>query len=171
MAQPDYVPIVSTDRVRPSSRLRTALRWEQDRPAEIVTLRPPVGPRLGSTGPDLGFGLKLAKDVAARAVLSPGEHLEDAVSGCFACGARRASSLHRAPVIYDMEWSYTLWGFFPGAPEGLVAYRAPLFAGAAHEYSRQRAIADLVPEAALRLSPAQVASQLGDWRRLFNLTQ
>jgi hypothetical protein len=169
VAQPDYVPIVSTDRVRPSSRLRTALRWEQDRPAEIEALHHPLGPRFGSTGPDLGFGLKMAKQLAPRAVLSPGEHLEDVVLGCFACGARRASTFHRAPVIYDMEWAYTLWGFFAEAPEGLVTYRASIFAGASHDYSRQRAVADSVPETALRLSPAQVASQLGSWRALFNL--
>ena len=60
MAQPEYVPLVSTDRVRPSSRLSTPRHWSHDRPAEIASLRQPVGARLGSTGSDLGFGLKLA---------------------------------------------------------------------------------------------------------------
>lgn len=143
-----------------------ARRWEQSRPAEIVTLRHPLGPRLGSTGPDLGFGLKLAKQVGSRAVLTDGEHLDDVVAGCFACGARRASTFHRAPVVYDMEWAFTLWGFMPGAPEALIGFRVPLFAGAAHDYNRQRVIADTVPQAALWLAPAQVAAQLGDWQSL-----
>jgi hypothetical protein len=166
MAQPDFVPVAPSDRVRPSSQLPAAGHWAQQRPAEILTLRQPVGTRLGSTGSDLGYGLKLAERVAERAELQEGEHLADAVAGCFACGARRASLLHRSPVIYDMELAFRLWGFFPGGPKELVAYRAPLFAGASHSYSRQRAIVDAVPEETLRLSAAQVSSQLAQWERL-----
>ena len=44
MAQPDYVPLVSTDQVRPLNRLQVPGSWEQDRPAEIVSLRMPVRP-------------------------------------------------------------------------------------------------------------------------------
>jgi hypothetical protein len=166
MAQPEYVPLVSTDRVRPSSRLSTPRRWSQDRPAEIASLRQPVGARLGSTGSDMGFGLKLAKRVADRAVLSEGEDIADAIAGCFACGARRSSTFHRGPVIYDMEWAFTLWGFMPGAPADLVAHRRPLFAGVHHDYSRQRAVADAVSEGALNLTPAEVQAGLTNWRKL-----
>ncbi len=166
MAQPEYVPLVPTDRVRPSSRLSTPRHWSQDRPAEIASLRQPVGARLGSTGSDLGFGLKLAKRVAERAVLSDGEDVADAIAGCFACGTRRSSTFHRSPVIYDMEWAFTLWGFLSDAPADLVAYRRPLFAGAHHDYSRQRVVADSVPEAALRLAPADVRAGLANWRKL-----
>ena len=62
-------------------------------------------------------------------MLGEGEHIADAIAGCFACGTRRSSTFHRGPVIYDMEWAFTLWGFMPGAPADLVAYRRPLFAG------------------------------------------
>jgi hypothetical protein len=166
MAQPEYVPLVSTDRVRPSSRLSTPRHWSQDRPAEIASLRQPVGAGLGSTGPDLGFGLKLAKRVAERAVLGEGEDIGDAIAGCFACGTRRSSNFHRSPVIYDMEWAFALWGLFPGAPAELVAYRRPLFAGAHHDYSRQRAVADAVASEALKLTPAEVKAGLSGWRKL-----
>jgi hypothetical protein len=166
MAQPDYVPLVTSDRIRPSSRLSTPRHWAQDRPAEIVSLRQPVGAKLGATGPDLGFGLKLAKRVAERAVLGEGEDLADAIAGCFAAGTRRSSSFHRSPVIYDMEWAFALWGFFPGAPAELVAYRRPIFTGAHHDYYRQRAVADAVPEEALKLSSAAVQADLKDWRKL-----
>lgn len=166
MAQPDYVPLVSTDRVRPSSRLSTPGRWVQDRPAELASLRPPSGPSYGATGPDLGFGLKLAKRVGQQAVLAEGEHAEDVVAGCFVCGARRASLYHRAPVRADMEVAFSLWGLLGGAPEALVAHRRSTFGGAAHDYSRQRAIAAMVAEEALRLSPAEVAAGLSNnWRR------
>jgi hypothetical protein len=166
MAQPDFVPIVATDRVRPSNRLSIPGRWQQDRPAEQVSLRPPTGQKLGATGSDLGFGLKLAKRVAERAVLAEGEHLADAIAGCFSCGSRRSSHFHRGPVIYDMEWAFTLWGFMPGAPDELVSHRHSVFAGADHDYNRQRAIADMVTEQALRLSVAEVRESLAaQWRK------
>lgn len=167
MAQPDFVPLVASDRIRPARRLETPDRWEQDRPAELISLRPPTGPRFGATGPDLGFGLKLAKRVSERAILAPGEHAEDVVSGCFASGCRRSSYFHRAPTVYDMEWAFTLWGFMGGAPAELVQWRKGVFAGASHDYSRQRAIVDLVPDSAIRLSPRDVRGALADWRRWF----
>jgi hypothetical protein len=120
---------------------------------------------LGATGPDSGFGLKLANRVGQAAQLAAGEQLADAVAGCFACGTKRASVLHRAPVIYDMEWAFALWGFRPGAPEDLVAYRRPLFSGASHEYARQRAIVDRVRDEVVRLSPDDVKAGGKDWRK------
>jgi hypothetical protein len=172
VAQPDYVPIVSTDQVRSLSRLQVPRSWEQDRPAEIVSLRQPIGAKFGSTGSDLGYGLKLANLVAERSVLAPDEHRDDVVAGCFSCGSRRASVYHRSPVIYDMEWAFALWGYwdFPeGTPEALVAFRKPVFAGAGHDYNRQRAIADFVGEAAIRLSPNDVRTGIRDWRQWFDV--
>jgi hypothetical protein len=164
VAQPDYVPILPSDRIRPSNRLQVPGSWEQDRPAEIVSLRQPEGGSFGATGSDLGFGLKLANRVAERAVLSEGEHLADVVSGCFSCGTRRSSFFHRAPVIYDMEWAFTLWGFMEGAPEDLIAFRRPLFVGVAEDYYRQREIVARVRDEAIRLSPTEVKANLTKWR-------
>lgn len=165
MAQPDYVPLVPADRVRPARRLSLPGPWAQERPAELVTLRPPEGARFGATGPDLGFGLKLAKRVGERAVLAEGEHAEDVLAGCFACGTKRSSTFHRAPTIYDMEWAFGLWGFLHGAAADLVAYRRSVFAGAGHDYSRQRGVADLVPDQVVRMSPRDVQAGLADWSR------
>jgi hypothetical protein len=165
MAQPDYVPLASGDRVRPLYRLSTPGHWLQDRPAEISDLRQPEGPELGATGPDLGFGLKLANRVAERAVLAPGERKADAVAGCFACGTRRASIFHRGPVVYDMELAFAVWGFLAGAPEELVAYRRPIFAGVAHDYTRQRALVDMVSADVFGMAPDQVKAGLSaNWR-------
>jgi hypothetical protein len=172
VAQPDYVPIVPTDQVRSLSRLPVPRSWEQDRPAEIVSLRQPIGPKFGSTGSDLGYGLKLANLVGERSVVGPGEHRDDVVAGCFSCGSRRSSVFHRSPVIYDMEWAFALWGYwdFPeGPPEALVAWRKPIFAGAGHDYNRQRAIADFVRDTAIRLSPDAVVSGIRDWRQWFDV--
>jgi len=169
VTQPDFVPAEPTDRVRPSERLHIPLSWRQDRPGELLELRAPTGPRTGRTGPDLGYGLKLARRLQPRLVLAEGEHSEDAIAGCFACGCRRAATFGRAPVIHDMEWAYTLWGYLGDAPTDLVAARVPLFRGASHHYWDQRQIVDAVSDAALRLTPAQVRGQLGSWRQLVSL--
>jgi hypothetical protein len=155
-----------SDRVRPSSLLPPPAPWYLDRPAELKDLTPPTGRQFGSTGPDLGYGLMLARRLEHRLELEPGAHREDVVAGCFACGARRASSFGRAPVIHDMEWAYTLWGFLGGAPGGLVILRARLFRGAAEDYEVQRRIADSVRPETLRLTPALVRDQLDTWEDL-----
>jgi hypothetical protein len=169
VTQPDYVPAAVSDRVRPSDRLSTPGAWHQDRPAELTDLVAPTGARFGRTGPDLGYGLKLARRFEHRLDLSPGESVDDAVAGCFACGSRRAAAFGRAPVIYDMQWAYTLWGYLGSAPADLIAARVPLFRGASHHYWDQREIVDSVVDATLRLTPAQVFDLLGSWRSLLDL--
>jgi hypothetical protein len=165
VTQPDHVPLKAQDRIRPSDRLKLPGSWVQDRPAELAGLTQPVGRQLGATGPDLGFGLKLAKRFLDRLVLTEGEDPHDVLAGCFLCGTRRAAAFGRAPVIYDMEWAYGLWGFLDEAPAELVALRVPLFRGAGHDYVDQRRIVDTVDEATLRLTPAQVRDGVTrDWR-------
>ncbi|HLH45608.1 MAG TPA: hypothetical protein VKV25_00530 [Acidimicrobiales bacterium] len=169
MTQPDYVPVQPSDRIRPSERLAVPGSWWQDRPAEQQDLQAPTGPRFGTTGPDLGYGLKLAKRFHDRLRLAPGEDVEDAIVAGFACGARRAASLGRAPVVYDMEWAYTLLGYLGDAPDDLVAARTGLVRGAAHDYWNQRRVVDAVRDEALLLTPAQVRDRLGDWRSLIDV--
>ena len=166
MTQPDYVPLKAADRIRPVERLPPAGSWKADRPADLDRPGMPTGARLGSHGPDLGYGIKLARMLVDRVKLADGEKIDDAVAGVFVTGAKRASLFGRAPVIYDMELAYTLWGFFEGAPRDLVEFRKPLFQAAAHHYEAQREIADRVLPDTLRLSPAAVAQQLSDWRTL-----
>jgi hypothetical protein len=171
VTQPDYVPIVAADRVRPVERLPPAEPWRPDRPADLREPGMPRGPRLGNQGPDLGYGIKLARTFVDRIVVTEGETVDDAVTGCFAVGAKRASLFGRAPVIYDFDLAYTLWGVLGGAPADLVAFRKPLFTGASHHYEQQREIADRVPEETLRLTPADVRSRLSDWRSLIDTTE
>jgi hypothetical protein len=166
VTQPDQVPMQATDRVRPSALLPPPGRWYLDRPAEQTDLHPPTGPRFGSTGPDLGYGLKLARRLVPKLVLGEDEHTEDVVAGCFACGARRSAWFGRAPVIYDMEWAYGLWGYLADAPRELVDWRKPLFRGAAEHYWDQRQIVDAVKVETLKLTPAEVQQRLGNWKEL-----
>jgi hypothetical protein len=154
----------ATDRVRPSSLLPPPGRWYLDRPAEQLDQVQPSGPRFGSTGPDAGYGLKLARRMGPRLQLADGEHLEDVIAGGFACGGRRAAHFGRAPAIYDMEWAFGLWGYLGAAPEDLIRWRKPLFQGAAEHYWDQREIVDAVKVDALKLTPAQAREDLGKWK-------
>ena len=99
-------------------------------------------------------------------MLSEDEHRADAVAGGFACGSRRAAHFGRAPVIYDMEWAFVLWGYLGEPPYDLVAWRKKLFRGAAEHYWDQREIVDAVKVEALRLTPAQIRDRLGRWKDL-----
>lgn len=169
MTQPRHVPLTPADRVRTGERLPTPEPWRTDRPAEAVSTSPPSGRRLGTAGPDQGYGLKLARQLVPALELGADDHTEDAVAGCLAVGLKRAAAFGRAPVVYDFQHAYTLWGFRPGAPADLVEHRRRVFAGASHDYWHQRDIADAVPESTLRLTPEQVAERLVDWRTLLTV--
>lgn len=169
MPQPDYVPMTRADEVRQAEHMPPPEQWLADRPAEVVVgAAPPRGKRFGTPGPDQGYGLKLARLLAPRLELAKHEHLDDAIAGCVGVGLKRAARFGRAPVIYDMELAYTLWGFLGGAPDDLVAFRRTVFLGAHHDYSLRRGIADRVREEALVLTPVEVASRLTDWKSLID---
>lgn len=168
MAQPDYVPLVPADRVRPAERLPPAERWVTDRPGEIPGLRQPDGAGFGNHGPDQGYALKLAKRFTDRLKLAEHEEVADVLAGATAVALKRASLFGRAPVIYDFEHVYTLFGLLGDAPKDLIDFRRELFAESAHHYWTQREIADLVPEATLRMPPAMVRERLKEWRGLLS---
>ena len=166
MTQPSFVPIVEADQVRRAYQLRVPSIWTQSRASELRGTGQPTGTLLGSPGPDQGFALKLARRFEDRLELAEGESNEDAIAGATVVAMRRAARFGRAPLIHDLEFAFTLWGFLGGAPDDLVAERAPLFRSAAHHYSARRAIADAVAADTLRLSPEAVAARLGQWRDL-----
>jgi len=166
VTQPDHVPVQASDRVRPSALLPPPAAWYQDRPAEQTGMAPPTGPRFGSTGPDLGYGLKLARRFEHKLQLTEGERVEDTVAGCFGCGTRRSAHFGRAPVIFDMEWAYTIWGFLGTAPADLITWRKKMFRGAAGHYWDQREIVDAVRLETLALTPSQARERLPSWKDL-----
>jgi hypothetical protein len=166
MAQPDFVPMTLGDRVRTADTLPIPDRWEATRPGELEGLRPPEGRSFGHAGPDQGFGLKLAKRFVPRLELQADEHVEDAVAGCLGVALRRAAKFGRAPVVYDLELAFTLFGYLGGAPADLLEFRRSYFDAASHDYWDQRDIADLVAEETLAMAPADVRSRLGEWQSL-----
>lgn len=169
MTQPSFVPIVESDQVRPAYRLKVPSVWTQSRPSELVGTARPRGERFGDPGPDQGYALRLARRFEERLVLGEGESAEDAMVGCTAVAMRRAARFGRAPVIYDLDFAFTLWGFLGGGPDDLAEARGPLFRSAAHHYQAQRAIAAAVNEQILDLTPAAVAKRLAQWPELLTL--
>jgi len=146
--------------------------WLPGRPGEITGFQP-SGPQLGYQGPDQGFALRIAKGFRDRLQLKSGEHAGDAIQGCFGIGLRRASLFSRGPVVHDLTIAFTIWGFLdPNPPAELVAARSPRFAGIGHghDYAGVRALADMVPEATLRMTPEQVGAAYPErWRELLGL--
>jgi hypothetical protein len=166
MTQPEYVPLKSSERVRATERLPVPDAWLADRPAELTGPAQLKGKSFGSAGPDAGFGLRLAERFRDRLELQAGETADDAIAGCFAVGAKRAAMFGRAPVIFDFQLAFTLWGFLGGAPPEILALRQRHFPGCAHHYWEQREIVDRVQEDALRKSPDEVRGMLPVWRSL-----
>ena len=75
-------------------------------------------------------------------------------------------------VLDDLTIAFTMWGFLGGASAEVVDARRTLFAGLAHphHYTEARALVDMVPEATLRMTPAQVtASFPAQWRTLVGI--
>jgi hypothetical protein len=144
--------------------------WSPDRPGVVEGLQP-SGTRLGTQGPDQGFALTIANRLASKVYLQGLERLDDAIRGCVNIALRRASLFSRAPVVHDVTLAFTIWGFFDEhPPNDLVARRPQLFEGVGnvnHHYAEGRLIADLVPEATLRMSPeAAAAAYPARWQEL-----
>jgi hypothetical protein len=170
MAQPEYVPAGPKTPV--SERLPTPLAWKADRPGEVVHKGgQPTGDRFGTAGPDQGYALKLARRWEDKLVLVSGERRDDVMTGCVAVALKRATVFRRAPVTYDLEAAFAVFGYLADAPLDLVAFRKPMFDCCVHDYNQVRDIADRVPEDTLRLTPADVKGRLagGGWKALLGL--
>lgn len=121
-----------------------------DRPGEISGPQP-TGTRLGTQGPDQGYALTLVKLFDDRLHLG-GVSKDDAVAGCVSIAMKRSALFGRGPVVHDLTAAFTLFGFLDENPaDELVAMREPLLAQvhSHHHYRELRAVADLVPDAAL----------------------
>ena len=171
MAAPKFSPVAPTSRARAyRSPDHVPDNWMPDRPAEISGFQP-QGERRGNPGPDQGFALRIARQLAPSLRMQKGEHVEDAIRGCLGVALRRASLFSRAPVVHDLNMAFTMWGFLDETPPtDLIEFRRPLFEGlrhVGHHYAEARFVADIVPEATLRLAPAEIdASQ---WRDLLGV--
>lgn len=161
MTQPKFAPILPNDEVRDLYKLRVPPPWRTHRPADF---RPSPGaarlPGRGSAGPDQGYGMLLAERFADRIELLDGEHADDVLHGAGVIALRRAAMFGRAPVAADLELALLLFGYLGRPTEEMIEARKDVFGGVAHDYWRERELADLVPESTLRMAPAAVAEHL-----------
>lgn len=171
MAAPRFAPVpAATVEVAYESPAHVPDAWTPGRPGEIEG-RQPQGERLGYQGPDQGYVITLAERARPRVRVQAGESVDDALRGCSLIALRRASLYGRAPVVHDLTIALTIWGFLSdNAPADLVSARRTIFEGLSnviHHYAEGRAVADMVPESTLRLTPEQVAAQMpSQWRSL-----
>ncbi len=147
--------------------------WMPDRPGVVVGPQP-WGPRLGTPGPDQGYALLIARRLVPDLELQPGEAEDDVIQGCLGVALKRAALFGRAPVVHDWRIAFTIWGFYdPDPPDDLLAMRLRLFEGVGntlHHYAEARRIADMVPEATLRMTPALADSNYPErWRSLLDV--
>ena len=102
--------------------------------------------------------------MSGRIRVQAGESLDDAIRGTVAIALRRASLYGRAPVIHDVTFALTIWGWLLDTPPAdLLSRRKELFGGlghAAHSYYEARELVDLVPDTTFKLSNEQLASQM-----------
>jgi hypothetical protein len=165
VTQPAFVPINSSDQVRPAF-LRPDASHLVGRPSELHGPRTVQGEHMGFQGPDQGYALSLAHRISKRLVLTPGEDPHDVELGTAMIAARRAAGLGRAPTIYDLEVALGIFGFLAQAPEELVEYRRAAFQAIGHSYVAQRNLVDQIPASTLALSPVELATPRSDWRVL-----
>jgi hypothetical protein len=174
MAAPKFSPVDATEPVRYyTSPDHVPAAWMPDRPGEIEGFQP-EGTTLGSQGPDQGFALRIAAQLRPKLQLQAGENADDVIRGCLGVALRRASIFSRAPVVHDLTIAFTVWGYYDASPPAdLVELRRGPFEGlrlVGEHYSEARAVADRVPEATLRMSPADVAAAYpANWRALLGV--
>ncbi len=173
MSAPSHVPVSPVAKVRtyssPPWRERS---WWADRPGDLDGEGQPQGQRFGVPGPDQGYAYKLVGQFAGKVFLAGGEHLDDVTAGVVAVATKRSALFGRAPVVHDLAVAYRVFGYLnEQAPAELVRLRSKLFAEVSnpHHYPELRAVADAVPEATLRLTPAEVTrSHTEDWHSLLS---
>ena len=178
MAAPEFVPLRPTDKPRSyASPPRRDDEWWAVRPGEVVGEggQPDRDAgRMGSPGPDQGYLLTLVPMLRTELHLADREAVADVEAGGVAVALKRASLYGRAPVVHDLRVAYTVWGYLDAsAPQDLVDERRRRFEGVhltTHHYPELRAVADAVPEATLRRTPAEVsAAHAAGWRDLLSL--
>ncbi|MGO9557982.1 MAG: hypothetical protein ACLPQS_09820 [Acidimicrobiales bacterium] len=161
MTQPKFAPILPNDEVRDLYRLAAPAAWVADRPADFRA-DPGAAHKAGrgSAGPDQGYAMLLLERYADRIEVSEGEHLDDVMRGIAVVAMKRAALFGRAPVSADLEVGLGLFGYLAGASAEQVEARRALFGGVSHDYAKERALVDVIPEATLRMTLAAIADQL-----------
>jgi hypothetical protein len=171
MAAQKFAPISATQMPRSyESPSHIPAPWSPGRPGEIDG-KQPRGASLGNQGPDQGYILTLARIARNKIKVQAGESVDDAIRGSIGIALRRSSMYGRAPVMHDLTFALTIWGWLvDDVPADLLARRKELFSGVAdtaHSYYEVREITGLVPETTYQLSIDQLTAITPmSWRAL-----
>jgi len=147
--------------------------WLTGRPGDLDSEQPSGG-RMGHQGPDQGYALRLCGVFRDQLRVSEREDLSDVERGCVQIALKRASLFGRAPVIYDLEIAYRIWGFLDDeADEGLIEIRERRFEGVSegHHYVDARALVATVRDEVLMMAPSEIEDRhAADWTSLLELS-
>ena len=117
MAAPKHTPVLPTNNPRIyTSPEHVPGNWTVDRPG-MLDGRQPRGASLGNQGPDQGYVLTLARRVRKNVRVKEGESVDDAIQGTIAIALSRASQFGRAPVMHDLTFALTIWGWLLDSPQ------------------------------------------------------
>ncbi len=142
-----------------------ARKTRTDRPGDLARGQP-IGPLLGSPGPNVGYARTLAERAKEGLQLASGEERHDAVAVVAEIAMKRASLFGRAPVKPDVDMAVTLLGYDGSADAEFAAVRSRLVHDADHHYPVRRGLVDSVPSDVLRCSPGTLLAGVSEWRRL-----
>ena len=160
-----YVPLTRDVEPRqevnlaPGSHMPPSGSWRADRPGDLGAIQP-KGALLGSPGPNVGFGLTLAKRASDRLNLEPHEHAEDAIAVVAEIAMKRASTFGRAPTSIDVDFAMDLLGYRGEVSDEVREWRPNIVRAAAHDYVVRRAVVDTVSPGLLRLPIAELPENL-----------
>lgn len=170
MSIPDYVPSSSQKNIRAVEIINASRHSLAQRPA-IIKGSQPRGNAMGSIGPDQGYAIKLATGFTERLLLGNLD-LDDVIAGGVALAMKRASLFGRAPIIYDLEVAFKIYGFTnPDASADLIDKRESLFPEVhnSHHYLELRQIVDIVSADFIKRPHSEIYSDCdANWRSPFN---
>jgi hypothetical protein len=138
-----------------------AKSWTATRPGD-QPVGQARGPLRGAPGPNIGWAYTLVNRVKDRFKLAPSEYVGDAAAVVAEVASRRAASYGRAPVIRDVEFAASVFGY--DTNDDFATARARLVYDAAHDYYRRRAVFDSVPDELLRAAANDVRTASAQWR-------
>ncbi len=147
MAQPNFAPIKSDNKVSEIQKLNSPNEWKSVRPGELknkVNLEKKS--RFGNPGPDQGYAMVLFKRFTDDIRLSKEEDIHDVQAGVVAIAMKRAAIFGRAPVNKDIEFALNKFDFLKDIKSDAVKKRRETFKSAGHEYSKRQDIADMIDE-------------------------
>lgn len=138
-------------------------RWIAHRPGEHRPGPPSGRSRVGTSGPDQGYALRLADALRESVVLGPGEHIDDALAVSTQIALRRASRFGRAPVRADLEAALALMSYAAPLSEPAVERRRAVVSGSAHDLWRCQEFAASIADEVLGYGADEAAAHALDW--------